>query len=229
MSGPRPNYGAAALADHALSDPLTGIANRRSFDPILNRLAGTAISVAIIDLDYFKSVNDRFSHIVGDAVLQRVARTLVDQLGAHGHAAFLGSEEFGLILPDMPEASAIAICEGVRVAIAATDWTDLGIGLRITASIGLVSGKGDVPSGVLMQSADNLLYTAKANGRDCVASSDSELAAMVVPQAGRLQLHALTSPFASSRSGWPASPTRPKLARPCMRWPTRWSAPACSR
>lgn len=169
---------AAAMAGLALSDPLTGIANRRSFDQILNRLAGTPVSLAIIDLDHFKSVNDRFSHITGDAVLQRVARTLVDQIGPHGHAARLGGEEFALVFPDAPETTAAAFCEGIRFAISATDWSDLAPGLAVTASIGLASGDGSMPSGELMQAADNRLYIAKTNGRDRVVLSD---ALVIVP------------------------------------------------
>ena len=164
---------AAALADQALSDPLTGIANRRSFDQILGRLAGSLFCVAIIDLDFFKSINDRFSHIIGDAVLQRVARTLVDQLGPHGHAARMGGEEFALVLPHLPQASAIAFCEGIRVAVASTDWSDLAAGLDVTVSIGLASGDGHQDSGTLMQIADARLYAAKARGRNCVESATS--------------------------------------------------------
>jgi len=81
----------AELADLALSDPLTGIANRRSFDQILDRLVGNPLSVAIVDLDNFKLVNDRHTHIAGNAVLQRVARIMVDQIATHGHVARLGA------------------------------------------------------------------------------------------------------------------------------------------
>ena len=168
---------AATLADQALSDPLTGIANRRSFDQILNRLAGSAIVIAIVDLDHFKSVNDRYSHIVGDAVLRRVARAVVSQIGPHGHAARLGGEEFALVFPDAPEATATAFCEGIRVAIAAINWSDLAPGLTVTVSIGVAAGDGDTPSGDLMQIADNRLYLAKANGRDRVVSADRVAAA----------------------------------------------------
>lgn len=168
---------AAILADQALSDPLTGIANRRSFDQILNRLAGAHIAIAIVDIDNFKTVNDRFSHIAGDAVIQRVARALVAQIGPHGHAARLGGEEFALIFPDAPEAIAFAICEGIRVAIGAINWSDVAPGLVVTVSIGLAAGDGSAPSGELMQSADNRLYIAKANGRDRVIAADSPVIA----------------------------------------------------
>lgn len=168
---------AATLADQALSDPLTGIANRRSFDQILNRLAGTPIAIAIVDLDSFKAINDRFSHIVGDAVLQRVAQAIVAQIGPHGHAARLGGEEFALIFPDASQATAAAFCEGVRVAICSTLWTDLAPELVVTVSIGLATGDGDTPSGELLQAADNRLYIAKANGRDQVVCVDSPVIA----------------------------------------------------
>jgi len=164
---------AALLADQAMSDALTGIANRRSFDHILNRLAGTSFAVAIVDLDHFKTINDRFSHIVGDVVLQRVARTLLEQIGTHGHAARLGGEEFALVFPDAAIATAASVCEGVRIAIAATDWSAIEPGLAVTVSIGLAAGDGEQPSGALMQRADRRLYAAKANGRNCVVYTDA--------------------------------------------------------
>ena len=163
---------AAELADQALSDPLTGIANRRSFDQILERLAGNALSVAIVDLDNFKLVNDRHTHIAGDAVLQRVARIMVDQIATHGHVARLGGEEFALIFPEAPLATAAAFCEGIRVAIGNADWERLAPGMRVTVSIGVAAGDGMRPTGELMQLADSRLYLAKAGGRDRVVAED---------------------------------------------------------
>lgn len=163
---------ASMLAEQVMCDPLTGIANRRSFDQILNRLAGSPIAIGMLDIDLFKSVNDRYSHIIGDAVLQRIARILVDQIGPLGHAARLGGEEFALIFPDVAEATAAALCEGVRVAIANADWSQIAEGLSVTVSIGLAIGKGDVPSGLLLQMADRRLYMAKTTGRDRIISRD---------------------------------------------------------
>lgn len=162
------------LANQALTDPLTGVANRRSFDHILNRLAGTPFAVAILDLDHFKLVNDRFSHIVGDAVLRRLATTLSAQIGTHGHVARLGGEEFALVFPGAPEATAAAFCEGIRVAVQSIGWSDIAPDLAVTVSIGLASGTGDEPAGVLMQIADNRLYAAKAAGRNRVMSGDPD-------------------------------------------------------
>ncbi|MET3926097.1 diguanylate cyclase [Devosia sp. 2618] len=163
---------AAFLADQAMADPLTGIANRRSFDQNLERLAGTPFSVAIVDLDHFKTINDRHSHIVGDVVLQRVARLMADAIGESGHVARLGGEEFALVLPNASAVAAFAACEGLRTAVAARDFSDLGERLGVTISIGLSVGTGYEPAGELMQLADTRLYQAKANGRDCVVGGD---------------------------------------------------------
>lgn len=175
---------AAELADLALSDPLTGIANRRSFDQILDRLAGNALSVAIVDLDHFKLVNDRHTHIAGDAVLQRVARIMVDQIATHGHVARLGGEEFALIFPEAPLATAAAFCEGVRVAIGNADWDKLAPGMKVTVSIGVAAGDGMRPTGELMQLADSRLYLAKSAGRDRVVAEDG----LAARNAGQPQL-----------------------------------------
>ena len=175
---------ASILAEQALSDPLTGIANRRSLDQILNRLAGAPIAIAIVDLDHFKTVNDRYSHIAGDVVLQRVARIMVTHLGPHGHAARLGGEEFALIYPNAPEPTAAAFCEGIRIAVATADWSDIAPELTVTVSIGLAAGNGDVPSGELMLLADKRLYAAKTSGRDRVVSIDAPATTLAAQLSG---------------------------------------------
>jgi diguanylate cyclase (GGDEF)-like protein len=174
----------AELADQAFSDPLTGISNRRSFDQILDRLAGSPVAVAIVDLDNFKRINDRHTHIAGDAVLQRVARVMVDQIATHGHVARLGGEEFALIFPEAPLATAAAFCEGIRVAIANAEWDTLAPGMRVTVSIGVAAGDGTHPTGELMQRADSRLYLAKQGGRDRVVAEDLPAAARQAEAAG---------------------------------------------
>ncbi|ODT72183.1 MAG: hypothetical protein ABS75_05155 [Pelagibacterium sp. SCN 63-23] len=164
---------AERLAGLALSDPLTSIANRRSFDQILNRLAGSPMALCLLDLDHFKQINDVHSHIVGDAVLQFVARILVDQVGRNGHAARLGGEEFALIFPDAPPATAAAICEGVRVAVCNADWSILAPDLAVSVSIGVAASDGTMPAGALMQIADRRLYEAKSEGRNRVRAHPS--------------------------------------------------------
>ena len=162
------------LAVQAMLDPLTGIANRRSFDHILARLDGSPYALGIVDLDFFKAINDRFSHQVGDAVLVRVARIMVDQIGAHGHVVRLGGEEFALVFPDAAIANAEVFCDTIRRAIAATDWSDIAQGLQVTVSIGLAAGTGE-----LLAAADRRLYRAKGQGRDCVVAFDGDTLALV--------------------------------------------------
>src|SRR5690606_10229854 len=120
----------------------TGIANRRSFDSTIAALADQPFAIAIIDIDHFKRVNDRYSHSVGDSVLRAVAQLMVDHLGDSGHVARLGGEEFALILPDMPISSAAAVCEGVRIGIHNMEWASLAPELRVSVSIGVASGDG---------------------------------------------------------------------------------------
>ncbi|SHF30472.1 GGDEF domain-containing protein [Devosia limi] len=162
------------LTGQVMQDPLTGIANRRSFDHILDRLAGTGFAVAIVDLDFFKAVNDRFSHLVGDAVLQLVARILVANIGVHGHAARLGGEEFALIFPDAAIANAAAFCDTVRLAVAEADWAAIAPGLRVTVSIGLAAGGESDLGGDLLAIADRRLYAAKAQGRNRLVTHDGD-------------------------------------------------------
>lgn len=162
------------LAMQAMLDPLTGIANRRSFDQILARLDGSPYALGIVDLDLFKAINDRFSHQVGDAVLVRVARIMVDQIGADGHAVRLGGEEFALVFPGVAAAKATALCDAIRCAIAETDWSDIAEGLHATVSIGMAAGVGE-----LVTVADRRLYDAKRQGRNCVVGCDGDALALV--------------------------------------------------
>lgn len=165
---------AQELSTQVMLDPLTGIANRRSFDHILGRLDGSPYAVGMLDLDYFKLVNDRFSHQVGDMVLRRVARIMVEQIGAHGHAVRLGGEEFALIFPGAVIANASVFCDTVRLAIAQADWSDIAADLAVTASIGLAAGTGVDGGQDLIAAADRRLYAAKTQGRDRVVAFDAD-------------------------------------------------------
>ncbi|MET3896836.1 diguanylate cyclase [Devosia sp. UYZn731] len=164
---------AQELSMQVMLDPLTGIANRRCFDQILSRLDGTPYAVGMLDLDHFKSVNDRFSHQVGDTVLRRVARIMVEQIGVHGHAVRLGGEEFALIFPGAVTANASVFCDTIRMAIADTDWSDIAADLRVTASIGLAAGTGGEADD-LIAAADRRLYAAKTQGRDRLVAFDAD-------------------------------------------------------
>lgn len=149
-------------------DALTGLWNRRRSDAelaaVLNGSAPT--SVAILDLDHFKQVNDTFSHAVGDLVLCRVAEIL---RAMTGHAGRHGGEEFILIL-DADLRTAGAICEAVRAAVAAYDWQAVAAGLRVTTSVGLAQLRPSDDAHSVVRRADEHLYAAKRAGRDRVVS-----------------------------------------------------------
>jgi diguanylate cyclase (GGDEF)-like protein len=168
---------AERFREQARRDPLTGLRNRRFIDERLPDLidAGAPLSVAIVDLDHFKRVNDQLSHDVGDQVLVRVAKLLEAELAAvspEGFVARMGGEEFLLVLPgaDVPEAT--VQLDRVRRAVRTHQWEELTRGLPVTVSVG-VAGRFDTATPTqasLLSTADRNLYVAKHAGRDRVIS-----------------------------------------------------------
>ena len=162
---------AAEFEKLALTDPLTGIANRRRVERWLAELAqpgGERVSVAIIDLDHFKRVNDSFSHECGDEVLRRVAATL-EEAGAGPDVLIgrLGGEEFVQLCRGASRAEAIQRAEQLLLRLRMLSLDVIDPDLRITASIGLAFGDPAAPS-ELLRAADRCLYAAKRAGRDQV-------------------------------------------------------------
>jgi diguanylate cyclase (GGDEF)-like protein len=164
----------------SLRDPLTGLYNRRYLDDHLPGLlqSGRPVTVALIDLDHFKLVNDTCSHEVGDQVLQRVAGLLVDAVegvagSAHSFPARLGGEEFVLVLDDVIPSSALDRLDGLRRSIRSAPWSPLTGGHPVTVSIGVAGTDGtEHPTAVeVLGLADQHLYAAKRRGRDRVVSS----------------------------------------------------------
>ena len=126
---------ARAMEEDALHDPLTGLGNRRLLDRVLRPVASNAlVSVAVLDIDHFKQINDRFGHPVGDAVLCELASMFKRCLRETDTAVRLGGEEFGFVLMPATVEVARAVCERVRTTIEAADWERLAVGLRVTAS-----------------------------------------------------------------------------------------------
>jgi diguanylate cyclase (GGDEF)-like protein len=168
--------------EQARRDPLTGLHNRRHVDeqlPVaIGRAAATGmpLTVALVDLDHFKRINDTFSHDVGDQVLVTVAGLLTAALAAvseTGFAARMGGEEFLLVLPGVAAHEAWHRLEHVRIAVASHAWQAVTGGLPVTVSIGAaVAGRigDDLPAAVLA-AADRNLYAAKDSGRDRVVTS----------------------------------------------------------
>lgn len=170
----RLRHQAEEFARQAREDALTGISNRRAFDEALSREFARAqrtdapLCIAIVDLDHFKQVNDRFSHAVGDIVLKRVAARLKADSRGFDLVARWGGEEFALLLPETTLAAARATCERLREGLMAIDYADIDPALRITASFGVAeAGALDSHHRLLLQ-ADQALYRAKANGRNRV-------------------------------------------------------------
>jgi diguanylate cyclase (GGDEF)-like protein len=169
---------AERFREQARRDPLTGLRNRRFLDEELPDLidAGGPLTVAIVDLDHFKRVNDQLSHDVGDQVLVLVAKLLETELAAvspDGFVARMGGEEFLMVLPGAEVPEATARLDGIRRAVRCYDWTELTHGLSVTVSIG-VAGLRDAPTATqasLLSTADRHLYVAKHAGRDQVVST----------------------------------------------------------
>jgi diguanylate cyclase (GGDEF)-like protein/PAS domain S-box-containing protein len=161
-------------------DPLTGLPNRREFDARAEgecRRAdrrGSPPCVAMLDLDFFKSVNDRFGHRVGDDVLRRVAGILKGRCRADDLIARYGGEEFVVLLPETDAAQAWPIVDRMRSAVEDAEWTRLCPGLGLTLSAGLAVRRPAEPLQDLIDAADRRLYEAKAAGRNRVRPALAE-------------------------------------------------------
>ena len=162
-----------ALQQQVAEDPLTGLANRRHADVWLGTVAasGRPLGVAIIDVDLFKTVNDRFGHPVGDRVLRQIARTLRSCVRKKDLVARIGGEEFLVGLDDLSLPDATTRCELLRTAVEGFDWQSVEPGLAVTVSIGLavVAPGGDLAAAHAL--ADQRLYAAKRAGRNRVNAS----------------------------------------------------------
>ncbi|WP_307872745.1 tetratricopeptide repeat-containing diguanylate cyclase [Paractinoplanes ovalisporus] len=166
---------AERFREQARRDPLTGLRNRRYLDEQLPRLIDNdpELTVAIVDLDHFKRINDQLSHDVGDQVLVQVAKLLETELAVvspEGFVARMGGEEFLMVLPGCPASRAGHEIDGIRRAVRAYDWAEMTRGLPVTVSIG-VAGVSEAESRTqpgLLSTADRNLYAAKHGGRDRV-------------------------------------------------------------
>jgi diguanylate cyclase (GGDEF)-like protein len=161
----------------ATTDPLTGVLNRRGFFEAAaivmrrNSKAMAPVSVLAFDLDHFKSINDRYGHAVGDAVLQSFARVVRETMRAGDIIGRLGGEEFVAFLPGTL-ADAAAAAERVRSAFAATSMVRSGQRIAATVSIGVACGSPVAAIDALITRADAALYRAKSQGRDRVETDE---------------------------------------------------------
>lgn len=152
----------------SLEDALTGSANRRSFERALEQrlqaqsATGRPLTVALVDVDRFKSVNDRFTHQVGDRVLKTVAALMASAVREQDMCARWAGDEFVILFDNTDTTVAIQVCEHVQAAIAGFDWGSIATGLHVSVSIGLSEAQpGDTAESVIHRS-DKSMYLAKA-------------------------------------------------------------------
>jgi diguanylate cyclase (GGDEF)-like protein len=174
----------ARLAEESRTDALTGLANRRRFDERLAdeaerqvRLAGEArLSLAVLDVDFFKRVNDDHGHALGDAVLRELGSLLAARVRGADFAARLGGEEFCVLCFGLSPDQALQAAEAWRTAVAAHDWARLQPGLQVTVSIGIADWRETGEAKALLALADARLYAAKRGGRNRVVANGEALA-----------------------------------------------------
>jgi diguanylate cyclase (GGDEF)-like protein len=158
----------------AITDPLTGIFNRRHFFTLASKNLETAIDTArplavlLMDIDHFKDTNDTLGHIAGDLLLQHLMERCAENMRPNDILARYGGEEFIVMLPDTSEAAAVQVAERLRNRIEAKPFEVAGANICITVSIGIAcyDGRGDVAIDDLVNRADTGLLNAKRSGRN---------------------------------------------------------------
>jgi diguanylate cyclase len=158
-------------------DPLTGIANRKSFDERFaqeiarHEQGGAPLVMLLWDIDNFKVINDSYGHRAGDRVLQSVAGCFTSALRAGDFVARIGGEEFAVLLRGLELPEAVNIANQVRVAVEALRFHFRGTPVRVTVSCGITELNSDDASGGAFDRADAALYRAKSGGKNlCIAA-----------------------------------------------------------
>ena len=161
--------------DLARTDELTGVNNRRAFFEIGHKLFKQAVraqrnlSVVMLDVDYFKQVNDRYGHFVGDQVLRTISQKVKEEIRETDLIGRLGGEEFALILPDADLTQALEIAERIRQMVQTTPIQAGGETIYCSSSFGVTSLRDEMKSlDAMLAKADEALFIAKHNGRNRV-------------------------------------------------------------
>jgi diguanylate cyclase (GGDEF)-like protein len=157
-------------------DQLTGLFNRRAFDEWCNndfekaKIDNLPLTIAILDIDHFKNVNDEYSHLIGDQVIKKIAtilQKLIQESSSQTKLARWGGEEFTILINNDQD-NAYDFCELLRLTIKNYDFSDIADGLNMTISIGLTDNSKVTEYDKMINSADQALYFAKHNGRNQV-------------------------------------------------------------
>ena len=158
-------------------DELTGSSNRRSIMRMLEEeiaraeRSGSPCSIALIDLDWFKRINDAYGHPTGDEVLRTFSITMFANIRSVDRFGRYGGEEFLLLLPDTDGEAASRMLERLRSIVADLDWSAFSLGMRVTISAGVVTLRDVDTADTILARADSALYSAKAQGRNRIATS----------------------------------------------------------
>ncbi len=181
-----------AIRAESLTDPLTGLGNRKYFDrsidaAVQNALAsGEPLSLLMFDIDHFKSFNDSYGHLTGDQVLRLVGMSLKQTIKGQDITARYGGEEFAVVLPNTALRQALTVADHIRGAVMAKELKKKSTGEilgRVTVSVGASMLKPDDDTHSLLERADACLYAAKRNGRNrVICEADPEYAAEIQGQ-----------------------------------------------
>ena len=165
------------IEEFAELDELTGSFNRRCIMRMLGDViaraqrSNTPCTIALIDLDWFKLINDAYGHPTGDEVLRTFAITVFANIRHIDRFGRYGGEEFLLVLPETPEGDAVRTLDRLRAIIADLDWSAFSLGMQVTISAGVATLKPNEPPDTFLARADRALYAAKAQGRNRIASA----------------------------------------------------------
>jgi diguanylate cyclase (GGDEF)-like protein len=172
----------AQLAELSVRDSLTGLHNRRHMDETIDRMFRYAmrsrdpLSIAIVDLDDFKRINDRYTHLVGDQVLRQAAAVLATSIRSSDELVRMGGEEFALLMPGTAAEEAVTVCDRMRRSLAGHDWDSVIAGIAVTASFGIATTGKVREVSELVRSADEQLLKAKRAGKNRVLCAANEVA-----------------------------------------------------
>jgi diguanylate cyclase len=181
------------VRNESLTDPLTGLSNRKFFDQAIAKAIADAgersepLSLVMTDIDHFKNFNDTWGHLTGDQVLRLVAMSMKQNVKGQDIAARYGGEEFAVVLPNTVLRSGLTVADHIRRAVMSKELMKRSTGQnlgRVTISLGVATLKNGDTVQSLIARADACLYAAKRNGRNrVICETDPEFAAANGPEA----------------------------------------------